>query len=537
LNGGQAKELLINTSELHQQPVTIETQVPGKKNEGTSLSSAQNTDRVHLFWLQQKHTVNDQDFDPFLILGGWKEEILTSSRIRHDPWNASMPIKLKWVAANKFELVTIIAALLGLAGFILQFEGLRGLAWPTAVTQLLAIFIMAFIRALIRRRLGEHLSTIPASEGHELDWLALRLVYTSGGLDPPPRYEASDTPKTTISWELMTPSPEWNDTPDNKSDFSKDGTFQNSNDTSSKSRSRLFVREGEIQTVHKDQESVARNSFIHANFPSKNSKGLFPSTSQMALKVRRRLGELTHCPGAASKEAIALAQAISLVLTELQPIRDNTTKIFTWYLETNITISNIVSDPMVSAGIDPIPMRKKPKSRDASQAEPEFESGENLITLQVRGNKHGWRAHAPDMDAILSLWMSSIANSPSITVPEDHPGQPDWLTKMASATIKYRRILGENPCHYNPTSSRESLPRSHYHIDEPFPINTDILTRDLNWWTNDPRIAALSIKNHDGSAVDKEPLEKPSTGTISLNIGFHGLQTQRKLIPEAFLVL
>ncbi|PSN68262.1 hypothetical protein BS50DRAFT_471349, partial [Corynespora cassiicola Philippines] len=37
--------------------------------------------RFQLFWLQHKHTVNDQNFDSHLILGGVESEILTSSRI------------------------------------------------------------------------------------------------------------------------------------------------------------------------------------------------------------------------------------------------------------------------------------------------------------------------------------------------------------------------------------------------------------------------------------------------------------------------
>jgi hypothetical protein len=129
--------------------------------------------QFHLFWLQQGHTVNDQKFDPYLILGGLKREMLTSSRISHSRYNPlKYHILTKWickVAANRYEFLSMFSSFLRMAGFILQFEGMRDLTWPTAVSQLVATLAMAFVRAIVRRRLGQPLSTIPASERHELD--------------------------------------------------------------------------------------------------------------------------------------------------------------------------------------------------------------------------------------------------------------------------------------------------------------------------------------------------------------------------------
>jgi hypothetical protein len=138
-------------------------QVNGPKSMDSDVQSCNKDSGLQLFWLQQKQTVNDQDFDPYLIHGGLKSEIVTSSRHDHQPrW-------LHSIAANKFEFFTVCASILGLVGFILQFEGLRGLAWPTAVSQLLAIFLVALMRAIIRRRLGKEPSTVPAQEGYEAD--------------------------------------------------------------------------------------------------------------------------------------------------------------------------------------------------------------------------------------------------------------------------------------------------------------------------------------------------------------------------------
>jgi hypothetical protein len=136
-----------------------------RKGATTEIKSTQKEDskRFQVFWLQQKHVVSDQDFDSYLLLGGSKEELLTSSRMEFQP--------------RRNEAITVFAALLGISGFILQFEGLRSLPWPTAIAQLLAILIMALVRAFSRRHLGEKLAVEAAKRGFELDWLAVRLVY------------------------------------------------------------------------------------------------------------------------------------------------------------------------------------------------------------------------------------------------------------------------------------------------------------------------------------------------------------------------
>jgi hypothetical protein len=145
--------------------------IPGSAPVPNKQDSQNN--RFQLFWLQQGHTVNDQKFDPYLILGGLKSEMLTSSRISHSrPNTLGYSILVRWiyrVAANRYEFLSIMGSFLGMAGFILQFEGMRDLTWPTAVSQLVATLAMAFIRAIVRRRLGQALSTVSALERHELD--------------------------------------------------------------------------------------------------------------------------------------------------------------------------------------------------------------------------------------------------------------------------------------------------------------------------------------------------------------------------------
>lgn len=59
----------------------ISAQIKQPRQLKENVRAAEEESMVQLFWLQWKHKVNDQDFDPFLILGGRKSEILTSSRI------------------------------------------------------------------------------------------------------------------------------------------------------------------------------------------------------------------------------------------------------------------------------------------------------------------------------------------------------------------------------------------------------------------------------------------------------------------------
>ncbi|KAI8670331.1 hypothetical protein NCS55_00778900 [Fusarium keratoplasticum] len=90
---------------------------------------------MRIVWIQQKQTVGDQVFEPFATFPDAPREVVTVSR-RCD--------KSK---ARALEPLTITGICIGLAGFFIQFIGLRGMNSAATLTQLAVIGIMVSIRA------------------------------------------------------------------------------------------------------------------------------------------------------------------------------------------------------------------------------------------------------------------------------------------------------------------------------------------------------------------------------------------------------
>ncbi|KAL3608925.1 hypothetical protein FPOAC2_03936 [Fusarium poae] len=154
-----------------------------------------------LFWVQGKQRVSDQEFGSYIIYAQNKDFISTSSRkedveyeekVKGDQtkprYRTKSTTKTQEYSEQKEESIkgkadaklpwdrdirAIVALLAGGSGFTIQFIGLRGLPWPVAVAHLGAIIIMAMIRALVRRRLGEDTQYREAPSEYELDYLAI----------------------------------------------------------------------------------------------------------------------------------------------------------------------------------------------------------------------------------------------------------------------------------------------------------------------------------------------------------------------------
>jgi len=255
--------------------------------------------KAHILWLQKKHTCNDQSFESYVIFAkGSRDAILQSRRCstgdngeggntQHTTlWSRSIAA----VAANKTEGFTLLGAVISLVGFVMQFQGLRGLNWTASVSQLVAVFAMTMFRAWVRRGLVIRPVAKEVLDGCEMDWLALRIAMDNGIW----RYvgEPSDSPDDTLSyyWSIVT-SP------------------------NSLACRGSWAPAGEGQTTATREDA---------------------SNGQKAVRVRQRLGHLMKWIGPASKPAISVAGAIAAVMNTLLPADGLDSAVFYWILAVEV---------------------------------------------------------------------------------------------------------------------------------------------------------------------------------------------------------
>ncbi|RSL87189.1 hypothetical protein CEP51_002361 [Fusarium floridanum] len=361
---------------------------PWRKKYRSKIEERLQTKRnPYIMWIQQPQSVGDQTFDAYAILGGSKPYVLTSSRSK-DLWTAETSQKESGNAKQSrrgwWEALTMIGVLLGSLGFIIQFIGLRGLPWPVAVSQLMAILIMALIRALIRRGVGVIPLACVALPGHELDFLATRIVFypdfrefkdgnpLNGGL-------RDDTLKEVCHWEVMTPNKDRRLTPWTEKQGRETGTGQDS-------------RKEEPQT----------------------------GSSQQLVKVRERLGDLCKWKTSMSETAVALAQLIkhfmSIFFEQHRGVAEEADKIM-WATKTSALCDN---------GNDEI----------------------EKTTVAIERKNGKWVAELGKIEAILSLWMASIKarqidmEENRDTTRDRDTTMGDWR-RSSSAKIKFERIVGD----------------------------------------------------------------------------------------------
>lgn len=132
-----------------------------------------------ILWLQRSHVVSDQAFNASVIFRAPRgsdnclNRVLTSQRAEPGPgWPRGFLVP-KVICGRASEAMTVLGVLLALCGFVLQFQGLRGLHWTSSIAQLISIILMTALRAWVSRHLI--LAPIPKQvpAQHELDWLAL----------------------------------------------------------------------------------------------------------------------------------------------------------------------------------------------------------------------------------------------------------------------------------------------------------------------------------------------------------------------------
>ncbi|KAF4954261.1 hypothetical protein FGADI_5386 [Fusarium gaditjirri] len=277
----------------------------------SSNNSESSKQHVNLYWVQRKQRVSDQDFGSYIIYAQEKEFFSTSNR-REDVSSkknrdhgenrpsrrqnssrseATSDMTQKQNSADvtdedlpwyhDYKAVTALVA--GGAGFTVQFIGLRGLPWPCAVAHLGALIVMAMIRALIRRRLGQGAEYFPAPTWYELDFLATRLVDSKSNK---PRLLKDDkkSPKEVLSWR--------------------------------------------VETAKQGDHIIYPFDFSHPCDQSSDqqNKSYVNSKAQQIMLVRKRLGDLCEWETRAFKPALALVRSIERFLDEF--LQEGLTTIF-----------------------------------------------------------------------------------------------------------------------------------------------------------------------------------------------------------------
>ncbi|KAF5868333.1 putative ankyrin repeat protein [Botrytis fragariae] len=205
--------------------------------EKTKLNpKAKENNKILVFWLQKHFVVSDQTFESYLLMSGTEQDIILTSSRSNNPSNrkhlsstsqetsnipqldsesgfdqvhslrksgpqtqfsdlASHELKTslsydsttqKSVSISKsrppdqpvsfwLNTLCVLGTFTGITGFVLQFEGFRGISWACSIAQLVAIMIMTVVRAIIRRGMLDRPIAQMIPEKYEIDWLALRI--------------------------------------------------------------------------------------------------------------------------------------------------------------------------------------------------------------------------------------------------------------------------------------------------------------------------------------------------------------------------
>ncbi|KAI3587286.1 hypothetical protein IWW34DRAFT_875 [Fusarium oxysporum f. sp. albedinis] len=428
-----------------------------------------------LVWVQQNQTVNDQGFSGFVILAGAKPRVITSRRNplkRPQSQTGLKPQSSQGTAVSKtsnveeeqdsfWEWLTVAAALSAGIGFTAQFMGLRGLAFPCSIAQLLGIFVMALVRAGVRRRLGRVPVNFPALSGHELDFLATQIALS-------PKFRnflwyskekvgllETERPRTEpCQWKISAPDP------------GQPTPF-------------LFRTPEKLMKLESPEHSGLKDD----KSPS----------SQQLVRVRERLGDLCTWASRSSESALSLAQSIELFMNtfflkstedEEDVENDQAMKSFKWLIEAT-----------------------KPTTTKTYE---EHDFIQIPIEIRTEGNKKNWKVDLGKIDAALSLWMATIEKERShdttqTSEPVDSVNSADqppseWRRTKVGDDPKYSfcRIVGDN-------------------------LEDEALKRDISWWV-DSFVAEQCDPWGQGNVEDyNEQRWNPArNNSVDLVIGFSG---------------
>jgi hypothetical protein len=362
-----------------------------------------------VFWIQKGYVVSDQSFDSFVLMAkGEKEQILTSVR-NNDPPSTENAQKLKKDSQPSdtsnspwLNSLSLVGTVTGIAGFVLQFEGFRGLSWACSIAQLVATLIMTILRAIVRRGMLDRPSAEEVTTDFEMDWLALRI-----GLVDQFLVDLSDS-KVPICPRCARPEDHmhceellWEVCPQVAYPPTKELTESKIEESFQKAKTSVIITEKEVDSrpgSPKDTKSTK----------SKNNND--QRKAQTVVDIRKRLRVLTEWPAPPSVYATSVANAIKKVM-EFSNLQ---LEEFTWNMDVQFQ-----SDASLISGRVKLAVKKE---------------------VDKSGQKTSWKPPEEDIEAILSLWIYRF----QVRKKTDEKSGGTQLTSDRLSPIKgpFRRVLG-----------------------------------------------------------------------------------------------
>jgi hypothetical protein len=361
-----AKEPIMIASESTKGPDIIVSELAtAKKNVKDKLraflpwSKEDTKEMMRVFWLQRKHVVGDTSFDSFLNTAReHRPRILNSRRgdetaapkavgYSHDPSKDDDEKEERKATGRSFgtvlQYLTAIGVFTGLAGFVLQFEGFRGLSWSCSIAQLVAILVMTTLRAYVRRGVLKKPYTKAVPFDYEMDWLALKMGFNADYLD---RNDDLESPKKENGVSKA-------EAKDGKTCSKWDVVCHPSSPAISGKLSVPIVKAGseppaqvkktQRQVGKEQQGGVMPTTERETKRVTQNPAEPEPGTMELdamhyaekVVGIRRRLGQLTNWESPASELAISIAKSVEIVMNRFFGDFENNGT-FTWPLKVKI---------------------------------------------------------------------------------------------------------------------------------------------------------------------------------------------------------
>ena len=290
---------------------------------------------MQLYWVQKQHIAGDNSFSPYILFAKeLTDKVHESHRAKesgqddrddeahetHRPKQNGQsdrddkvhePRRAKENGQNdrddKFlgrllrlfgRHLTTYAAVIGVLGFVAQFQGLRFSNWTCSIAQLIALGFATILRAWVRRAMTKTPVAIPVDNDYILDHLTLAIVGRGRSDSKFPHPEAFGPPEVSLRFGVTT--------------YPKFRAI-----TESKSKGQVQPRSGHSHQANSgptNSESRPTTNVQDSKEAEKN-----PNPAQEALNLRVRLGRITKWTGVKSQQAIVLSNSIETALKRLSP--------------------------------------------------------------------------------------------------------------------------------------------------------------------------------------------------------------------------